>query len=69
MQDLNKIEYAIILVILREYRLRRYFLLDKKRGNEGIKDSYFHMSPTRGDALQGTFFDMTSISSPTIFPT
>ena len=33
----------------------------KERGNDGIKDSYFHMSPTRGDASQGTFFDIPSI--------
>ena len=24
--------------------------VNKKRGNDGIKDSYFHMSPARGDA-------------------
>ena len=30
---------------------------DKKRGNDGIKDSYSHMSPSRGGSSQGTFFE------------
>ena len=34
---------------------------NKKRGNDVIKDSYFHMSPARGNSLQGTFFDISYI--------
>ena len=33
-----------------------------KSGNNGIEDSYFHMSPARGDASQCTFVDTPSIS-------
>ena len=29
--------------------------------NDGIKDSYFQMSSTRGDSSQGTFFDISYI--------
>ncbi len=31
--------------------------INKKRGNDGIKDSYFHISPTKSDSSQGTFFE------------
>ena len=41
---------------------------DKKRGNDGIKDSYFYMSPEKGDSSQGTFFDIPSISTSSISP-
>ncbi len=39
-------------------------LTNKKRGNDGIKDSYFHMSPVKGDSSQDTFFAFSPQLSP-----
>ncbi len=34
----------------------------KKSVQDGIKDSFAHMSPARGDASQGAFLDIPEIS-------
>ena len=42
-------------------------LLNKKSVHDGVKASYAHMSPVKGDASQGAFSDIPEISKNRYF--